>query len=162
MELKSTRARNWLIASLPLLILLPTLPLVSASPPVTGSGTFATTLVTLGSRTADGNTFDLNAGTTVFSGDFTATATWEGTLVIHADGSDNFEANGTITGSFLGSPSGTCSFKFEGQGAGAALHGTFGQEQCDGGLAGMNFEGTFTGSFTSATTATGPITFKVS
>jgi hypothetical protein len=110
---------------------------------------------------AGGNTIWHNTGTHVISGDIVGTVQWSGTLIVHADGTDNFEAQGTFTGSILGSSLGTMSFKFEGQGSGAAFHGNFVQGQGTGGLSGMHVQGTFTGSFTSLTTAVGSVTGKV-
>lgn len=86
----------------------------AASPPKLGSGTFTTTSAILANpRSDDGNTiFDVTA-TVVYTGTFTGTSTYHGTLIFHADGSASFHDVETFTGSVNG-VYGTLTFKDKG------------------------------------------------
>src|SRR6266540_4301142 len=86
-----------------------------AAPPTTVSGTFTYTSSTFNSiRSAGGNTIiDLTA-TVSYTGTFSGTSTVQGTLIIHADGSANFNDVETFTGTVSGVP-GTVTFKLTGR-----------------------------------------------
>lgn len=82
-------------------------------------------------------------------------------ISIRADGSFNYHIKGTITGSFEGLSSGTCAYSDAGHGDESGYYATYVAVQCDGGLAGMNLQGTYAGSLTSPTTNAGTYTIKV-
>jgi hypothetical protein len=95
-----------------------------ASPPTSVTGSFADTSATLANpRLAGGNTiFDLTA-TTVWTGTFTGTGIITGTLIIHADGSANFQDTEIFTGMVNGA-SGTVTFNLAGTGTPGTTPGT--------------------------------------
>jgi hypothetical protein len=85
-----------------------------ASPPTAASGTFTYTSSTFNSiRSAGGNTIiDLSA-TVSYTGTFTGTSTLQGTLILHANGTANFQDVETFTGTVNG-VSGTVTLRLEG------------------------------------------------
>ncbi len=87
------------------LLLLPMLliPAVRASTLMPSSGSFTTTGFTILSvRSADGNTFIEESATIALTGTFTGTEAGVATLIVHADGSGNFAAFITFTGTVNG------------------------------------------------------------
>lgn len=87
----------------------------SASPPVGASGTFTYTSSTFNSiREAGGNVIiDLSA-TVSYTGTLTGISTLHGTLILHANGTANFQDVETFTGTVNGVP-GTVTFRLEGR-----------------------------------------------
>jgi hypothetical protein len=86
----------------------------AASPPISASGTFTYTSSTFNSiQSAGGNTIiDLSA-TVSYTGTFTGTSTLQGTLILHANGTANFQDVETFTGTVNG-VSGTVTLRLEG------------------------------------------------
>ncbi len=86
----------------------------AASPTISASGTFTYTSSTFNSiRSAGGNTIiDLSA-TVSYTGTFTGTSTLQGTLILHANGTANFQDVETFTGTVNG-VSGTVTLRLEG------------------------------------------------
>jgi hypothetical protein len=86
-----------------------------ASPPTAASGTFTYTSSTFNSiRSAGGNTIiDLSA-TVSYTGTLSGTSTVQGTLILHASGSANFQDVETFTGTVNGVP-GTVTFNLTGR-----------------------------------------------
>ncbi len=125
------------------------------------TGTFTDSITYTSSRTAGGNTFLTAVGDIVDSGDNVGTISWTGTIAIHSDGTDEFHANGTWTGTVLGSAPGTLNVSFEGSGAGAAFQAHVNFEQGTGGLVGVHMQGNAMGTFTSPTTTAGTYSYQV-
>jgi len=87
----------------------------AASPPIAASGTFTYTSSTFNSiREVGGNLIiDLSA-TVSYTGTFTGTSTLHGTLILHANGTANFQDVETFTGTVNG-VAGTVTFRLQGR-----------------------------------------------
>jgi hypothetical protein len=87
----------------------------AASPPIAASGTFTYTSSTFNSiREVGGNLIiDLSA-TVSYTGTFTGTSTLHGTLILHANGTANFQDVETFTGTVNGE-AGTVTFRLQGR-----------------------------------------------
>ncbi len=111
----SSTARVRLLVSVVALLAVGGVTGAAASPPAPASGAFTYTSATFNSiRSAGGNTIiDLTA-TVSYTGTFSGTSTVQGTLIIHADGSANFNDVETFTGTVSGVP-GTVTFKLTGR-----------------------------------------------
>ena len=84
------------------------------TPSISASGTFTYTSSTFNSiRSAGGNTIiDLSA-TVSYTGTFTGTSTLQGTLILHPNGTANFQDVETFTGTVNGVP-GTVTLRLDG------------------------------------------------
>lgn len=111
----------------------------AASPPFSASGTFTYTSSTFNSiREVGGNLIiDLSA-TVSYTGTFTGTSTLDGTLIVHANGTANFQDVETFTGTVNGVP-GTVTFELNGSNNSALeVHATATIIGASGDLAGLH------------------------
>ena len=130
-------------------------PLTHAAVPVAISGTFNGGFTVTNSQLADGNTILTIDNSIHFQGDLQGVCEDQTELLIlHPDGSDNFQATCTFSAVIRGT-SGTVTLTFDGRGQGLAFHGEFAIVQATGQLSNTNLQGVFSGSFTSATTFAG-------
>jgi hypothetical protein len=116
----------------------------SASPPTAFNGTFTNlSSVTTSFRQADGNTFISQIVSVVYAGDFAGPVTEQIDLVIHPDGSVNF--NGTdVCACTVTGRSGTIVLPFSGTGDPSGfVSGRFTIGHGTGGLANLHGVGTF-------------------
>ena len=89
----------------------------TASPPVTGSGSYTVTgAAVTGVRLADGNVFVTETEYADATGTLTGTFAHDLVVTVHPDGSLNFRGPGTFTGTVDGL-SGTLEYVVEGQGS---------------------------------------------
>ena len=104
------RVRLLLVTAVPLLAAV-AVSGAAASPPISASGSFTYTSSTFNSISeAGGNTIiDLSA-TVSYTGTFTGTSTLHGTLILHANGTANFQDVETFTGT-----PGTVSLRLQGR-----------------------------------------------
>ena len=110
-----------------------------ASPPATGSGSYAVTgAVATGVRLADGNVFVTETESADATGTLTGTFAHDLVVTIHPDGSLNFRGKGTFTGTVDG-VSGSFEDTIEGQGSVVSLelHGTITILRGSGDLVGL-------------------------
>jgi hypothetical protein len=110
----------------------------AASPPPLASGTVGNTSSTFNSvRAADGNLIIELTATATYTGTFSGTSTLEGRLIIHADGSANFQDVEIFTGTVNGVP-GTVTFNLNGSNNAALdVHATATITGATGQLAGL-------------------------
>jgi hypothetical protein len=110
----------------------------AASPPTLASGTVGNTSSTFNSvRAADGNLIIELTATATYTGTFSGTSTLEGRLIIHADGSANFQDVEIFTGTVNGVP-GTVTFNLNGSNNAALdVHATATITGATGQLAGL-------------------------
>jgi len=125
-------------------------PTVYAEQAVPASGTEATTLSPVSTRTADGNTFIGFTLAEGWQGTFGGTRVGSGSVVVHADGTIDAQSSGVFTGTIAGR-SGTAVMRFHVSGTFAAATVNFTVTDGTGGLAGVHAEGT------EAVSATGPM-----
>jgi hypothetical protein len=117
------------ILCLALLALIAILPLagvtsVAASPPSAASGTFTyTSCIPNSTRVVGPNTIIDFTCTVAYTGTFSGTSTLQGPLIIHADGSTNFQGTEAFSGTVNG-VSGTVTFNDASQGTATAFQET--------------------------------------
>lgn len=132
-----------LIAALFSVLVLPAS--ASASPPVSGSGTFtvSSTVVTSTRQVGDNTVLTLHV-TMLYSGTLQGTGVGEETVIVHPDGTFNGSTFETFTGT-VGGVAGTAVFRVEGTGnvTTGALSGQFTFVSGAGGLASLSGVGTF-------------------
>lgn len=111
----------------------------AASPPTSASGTFTYTSATFNSiRVAGDNLIVDTSGTVSYTGTFNGTSTQHGVLIIHADGSANFQDVEIFTGRVNGVP-GTVTFNLAGSnGPDLVIDATETIISATGGLAGLH------------------------
>ena len=90
-------------------------PGAAASPPIAASGTFTYTSSTFNSIREVGDNLIIDLSATVsYTGTFTGTSTLHGTLILHANGTANFQDVETFTGTVNG-VAGTVTFRLQGR-----------------------------------------------
>ena len=137
-------------------------PLTHAAVPVAITATFTGGFTVTNSQVADGNTILTIDNSIHFQGDVQGVCEDKAeTLILHPDGSDNFQATCTFSASIRGT-SGTVTLMFDGRGQGLAFNGSFAIVQATGDLSNTNVHGVFSGSFTSATTFAGNVSGQIS
>jgi hypothetical protein len=88
----------------------------AAAPPIAATGTFSNSGDATSCRPAGGNTIcEFDAEVVTFTGTFNGTAIGHNKLIVHADGSANFQGFYTFTGTVNGTP-GTVTFQANGSG----------------------------------------------
>lgn len=149
------------IASL-LLLPLVMIPVAYATQPTTVIANFTFAVTPTSVSSAGGNTIESFTDVIILTGGAVGTVNCAGLLIVHPDGTYNYNCSGTFTGTVTGgSGPGTASVTFAGNGAGASstAHEVWGSGT--GGLTGLHAQITVVASFTSATTGVGTKTMQV-
>jgi hypothetical protein len=141
-----------LITSAGLLLAMSSFAPAFATQPTTLVATFTYVVTPTSVSYAGGNTFESFTDVITIAGGAIGTVDCAGTLVIHADGSDNYNCSGTFSGTVTGgSGPGTASVSFAGNGAGASSTANEVWGSGTGGLTGLHAQITVVATLTSGT-----------
>jgi hypothetical protein len=153
--------KSVVILSLPVLLLL--LAPVAYAIPFAGSnkiatGAFSESLTLTGSTIVGNGVLVTDRTITTFSGDMVGVAVFSGSEMVYLNGSATFSATGTFVGRIMGSAPGTYHETYSGTSTGATFQGRGEDSGGTLGFAGIIGAESFSGTFTSGTTATGTYT----
>jgi hypothetical protein len=153
--------KSVIILSLPVLLLL--LAPAAYATPFAGSnrmarGAFSESLTLTGSTIVGNGVLVTDTMVTKFSGDMVGVAVFSVSETLYLNGSNTFNATGIFAGRTLGSAPGTYRETYSGTGVGATFQGHGEDSNGTLGFAGIIGAESFSGMYTSGTTATGTYT----